>query len=86
MATQKPIISIVLDEETLKRVEDFQFHNRISSRSKAVGQLIIMGLMEWETSVEDMEGIDVSKIDYDKEFDQLMNMLNEIRGKMKRRT
>jgi metal-responsive CopG/Arc/MetJ family transcriptional regulator len=48
MPTQKPIISIVLDEETLKRVEDFQFNNRIPSRSKALNEIIKLGILELE--------------------------------------
>lgn len=44
MPTQKPIISIVLDEETLKKVEDFQFENRIPSRSKALNEIIRLGM------------------------------------------
>ena len=44
MPTKKPIISIVLDEETLKKVEDFQFENRIPSRSKALNEIIKLGM------------------------------------------
>jgi metal-responsive CopG/Arc/MetJ family transcriptional regulator len=44
MPTQKPIISIVLDEQTLKLVEDFQFNNRIPSRSKALNEIIKLGI------------------------------------------
>ena len=44
MATNKPIISIVLDEETLKLVEDYQFENRFKSRSKAAVELIKKGI------------------------------------------
>lgn len=44
MPTKKPIISIVLDEETLKQVEDFQYNNRIPSRSKALNEIIRLGI------------------------------------------
>jgi hypothetical protein len=44
MPTKKPIISVVLDEETLKKVEDFQFDNRIQSRSKALNEIIRLGI------------------------------------------
>lgn len=44
MPTQKPIISVVLDEKTLKKVEDFQFENRIPSRSKALNEIIRIGM------------------------------------------
>lgn len=55
MPTQKPIISIVLDEEMLKKVEDFQFENRIPSRSKALNEIIRLGIerMEKEQEGED---------------------------------
>lgn len=48
MPTQKPIISVVLDEETLKRVEDYQFENRIQSRSKALNEIIRLGMEQLE--------------------------------------
>lgn len=50
--TQKPIISIVLDEETLKKVEDFQFSNRIPSRSKALNEIIRIGIEQMKKAQE----------------------------------
>ncbi len=44
MPTKKPIISVVLDEETLKKVDDYQFGNRIKSRSKALNKIIKLGI------------------------------------------
>jgi hypothetical protein len=44
MPTKKPIISIVLDDDTLKKIEDFQFENRIPSRSKALNEIIKIGM------------------------------------------
>ena len=44
MATNKPIISIVIDDETLRRIENYQFKNRINSRSRAINDLILKGL------------------------------------------
>lgn len=44
MATQKPTISVILDEKTLKQIEDFQFNNRIQSRSKALNEIIRLGI------------------------------------------
>lgn len=52
MPTKKPIISIVLDDETLKKIEDFQFENRIQSRSKALNELIKLGIKEMEKELE----------------------------------
>lgn len=52
MPTQKPIISVVLDEETLKKVEDFQFSNRIPSRSKALNEIIRLGMEQMNKEAE----------------------------------
>lgn len=49
MPTKKPVISIVLDDETLKKLEDFQYDNRIPSRSKAINQIIKIGLEKVES-------------------------------------
>lgn len=46
MATKKPIISVILDEKTLEKVDDYRFENRIESRSKALNELIKIGLIE----------------------------------------
>lgn len=56
MPTKKPIISIVLDEETLKQVEDFQFDNRIPSRSKALNEIIRLGIERLEKESNHEEG------------------------------
>lgn len=52
MPTKKPIISVVLDEETLQKVEDFQFKNRIPSRSKALNELIKIGIEQLERELD----------------------------------
>jgi metal-responsive CopG/Arc/MetJ family transcriptional regulator len=52
MPTKKPIISIVLDEETLEKVEDFQYNNRIPSRSKALNEIIKMGIEQLKKQQE----------------------------------
>lgn len=44
MATQKPQILLTVDDDLLKRIDDFRFDNRINSRSEAVRQLIEAGL------------------------------------------
>ena len=54
MPTQKPIISVVLDEETLKKVDDYRFENRIASRSKALNEIIRIGMVRIKK--EDAEG------------------------------
>jgi metal-responsive CopG/Arc/MetJ family transcriptional regulator len=44
MATKKPVISVILDDETLKAIEDFQYGERIPSRSKALNEIIKLGI------------------------------------------
>jgi len=44
MPTKKPILNFVVDEELLKRIDDYRFENRINSRSEAVRSLIKEGL------------------------------------------
>jgi metal-responsive CopG/Arc/MetJ family transcriptional regulator len=56
MPTKKPIISIVLDDQTLKKVEDFQYENRIPSRSKALNEIIKLGMEQLEKENEEKEG------------------------------
>jgi metal-responsive CopG/Arc/MetJ family transcriptional regulator len=40
----KPTITITLDEELLKKIEDYQFENRIKNRSQAIERLILKGM------------------------------------------
>jgi metal-responsive CopG/Arc/MetJ family transcriptional regulator len=40
----KPIINITIDDDLLKKVEDFQFENRIKNRSEAIRQLILKAM------------------------------------------
>ena len=44
MPTKKPIIAVVIDADTIKRIEDFQFENRFRNRSAAVVYLIRAGM------------------------------------------
>jgi metal-responsive CopG/Arc/MetJ family transcriptional regulator len=44
MPTKKPKIIFVMEDDLLKRVDDFRFDNRINSRSEAVRRLIESGL------------------------------------------
>lgn len=44
MATEKPRFCITVDDELMKEIDDFRFHNRFSSRSKATIELIRLGL------------------------------------------
>ncbi|WP_139198478.1 ribbon-helix-helix protein, CopG family [Syntrophus gentianae] len=44
MSTDKPKIIFVIEEDLLKRVDDYRFENRINSRSEAIRRLIEEGL------------------------------------------
>ena len=44
MPTEKPRLTIALDEELLSKIDDFRFENRYPSRSAAVIALIEKGL------------------------------------------
>ena len=48
MPTKKPILTFVVDEELLRRINDFRFDNRIEARSEAIRMLIEKGLKEYE--------------------------------------
>lgn len=44
MPTNKPRYTIVVDEELLKKIDDFRFENRYPSRSAATLELIRLGI------------------------------------------
>ena len=44
MPTEKPRYTVIVDEELLKRIDDFRFENRYPSRSAATLDLIRLGL------------------------------------------
>jgi len=46
MSTKKPIVSVVLSDEELEAIRDYQFGNRVKSQSKAIVELILRGLEE----------------------------------------
>lgn len=41
----KPTVTITLDEKLLKRIEDYQFENRLKNRSQAIQELIKKGML-----------------------------------------
>lgn len=45
----KPTVTITLDEELLKKIEDYQFDNRLKNRSQAIQELILKGMDLEET-------------------------------------
>jgi len=44
MTTDKPRYTITLDEELLKRIDDFRFENRYPNRTQATLELIRLGM------------------------------------------
>lgn len=48
MPTEKPIINFAVDEDFLRRIDDFRFDNRINTRSEAVRRLIEEALKNYE--------------------------------------
>lgn len=52
MPTEKPRYTIIVDEELLKRIDDFRFENRYTSRSAATLELIRLGLEKLEKDRE----------------------------------
>ena len=55
MPTEKPRFTVIVDEEMLKRIEDFRYENRYPSRSAAALELIRLGLeaLEQEQAASD---------------------------------
>lgn len=44
MPTEKPRFTVIVDEELLKKIDDFRFENRYPSRSAATLELIRLGI------------------------------------------
>lgn len=42
----KPTITITMDEDMIKTIDDYQFDNRIRSRSQAIKELIEKGILQ----------------------------------------
>lgn len=53
MPTEKPRYTITLEEEMLKKIDDFRFENRFSNRTQATLELIRIGLEALEKQQED---------------------------------
>ena len=52
MPTEKPRYTITVDEELLKKIDDFRFEKRYQSRTAATIDLIKLGVGEFENSKE----------------------------------
>lgn len=48
MPSQKPKILLIVDDDLIKRIDDFRFENRINSRSEAIRRLIKESLKKYE--------------------------------------
>ncbi len=44
MPTRKPMTTVVFDDDTFERIEDFRFNNRFPNRSQAVLFLVKAGM------------------------------------------
>ena len=53
MPTKKPILNFAVEEELLKRIDDFRFENRFNTRSEAIRHLIEKALKEYEKKTSD---------------------------------
>ena len=48
MATNKPRVLLTIDEELLRRLDDFRYGNRIPTRSEAIRRLLEEALKKYE--------------------------------------
>lgn len=48
MPTEKPKIIVVLEEDLLKRIDDFRYESRIPNRSDAIRRLLAEALQKYE--------------------------------------
>lgn len=64
MPTQKPRVTITIDEDQLNEIEDYRFKNRMKNQTQAIISLIEKGLDELSRSNTNKE-----KKSYDPKFD-----------------
>ena len=48
MPTDKPKVLLILDEELLRRIDDYRYDNRIPARNEAIRRLIDESLKRYE--------------------------------------
>ena len=48
MPTKMPMVSFAVDDELMKRLDDFRFDNRINTRSEAIRRLLDEALKKHE--------------------------------------
>ncbi len=59
MPTEKPRYCITVDEDLLKKIDDFRFENRFVSRSAATVELIRLGMKQLEKESNDASKAEV---------------------------
>ena len=55
MATDKPRFSLTVDEDLLKKIEDFRFEKRYPNRNQATIELIRLGLEKLKSNAENSD-------------------------------
>lgn len=50
MASTKPLINFVIDEELLQRIDDYRFEKRFTSRAAAIKHLLELALEQEKTN------------------------------------
>jgi metal-responsive CopG/Arc/MetJ family transcriptional regulator len=53
MPSNKPKILLIVDDDLLKRIDDFRFENRIGARAEAIRRLIDEALKKYEKQPKD---------------------------------
>lgn len=56
MPTDKPRYTVIVDEDLLKKIDDFRFENRYPSRSAATLELIRLGIEQLKREQEEQKG------------------------------
>lgn len=56
MPTEKPRYTVTVDDELLKKIDDFRFENRYPSRSAATLELIRLGMEALKKEQEQEKG------------------------------
>lgn len=61
MPTEKPRYTVTVDEELLRKIDDFRFENRYPSRSAATLELIRLGMEQLKKEQEEAKKAQKSK-------------------------
>lgn len=62
MPTDKPRYTITVDPELQRKIEDYQFNNRIKTQTKAIIALMELGLQKLQTDLPITQNQPVSEI------------------------